>query len=96
MEKQTLLKPGATIWLNCEISPGPLNESLVRVQLGSERWFGFVKSSDLNDDKKQVRAIVLEVKRNLVTIGIPGHSPTSNNAITTKSETIKAEHGAFA
>jgi hypothetical protein len=95
MEKQPW-KPGETIWLNCEISPGPLNENLVRVQLGNERWFGFVKKSELSNDKKQVRAIVLEVKRGLVTIGIPGHSPTSNNAITTRSETIKTEHGAFA
>ncbi len=96
MEKRALLKPGETVWLDCEISPGPLSESLVRVQLGNERWFGFVRSSDLNDDKKQVRAVVLQVKRGLVTVGIPGHSPTSNNAITTNSEIIKTGHGAVA
>ena len=83
-----ILRLGMEIWLGCDISPGPLNEHLVRFQIGPIRWFGFVKNSELNVDEKKVRATVLDIKDHIVTIGIRGHSPTSNNAIKTSREQI--------
>lgn len=97
MEKAKRLKPGTTIWLNCEVSPGPLNEFLVRLVVGTIRWFGFVKPSELNADQTQIRVTILDIEDHVVTIGIRGHSPTSNNAIKTSTEQIySAGIGAFA
>jgi len=94
--KETL-KPGMEIWLDCDASPGPLNERLVRLQIGSNiRWFGFVKNAELSGDGKKVRATVLDIKNHVVTIGIRGHSPTSNNAIKTSREQIPFGIGAVA
>jgi hypothetical protein len=95
MEKGEI-RLGAEIWLRCDVSSGPLSEHLVRLRLGDAIWFGFVKSSELSSDQKKVRATVLDLKNQTVTIGIRGHSPTSNNAIQTSREQIASGVGAVA
>src|ERR1700722_4976920 len=82
------LREGMQIWLNCEVSAGPLSEHLVRLQIGDTKWFGFVRESELNKTGKQVRAVILGLNDGTVTIGIRGHSPTSNNAIKASREQI--------
>jgi hypothetical protein len=82
------LKEGMEIWLNCEVSAGPLSEHLVRLQIGNTKWFGFVTESELSKTRKQIRAVILGFKDGTVTIGIRGHSPTSNNAIKASREQI--------
>jgi hypothetical protein len=90
------LKPGMEIWLDCDTSPGPLNERLVRLQIGPTRWFGFVKNSEVSEGGTKLRATVLDIKNHVVTIGIRGHSPTSNNAIKTSTENFNYRLGAIA
>ncbi|HLK86410.1 MAG TPA: hypothetical protein VKT27_07855 [Candidatus Binataceae bacterium] len=90
------LKPGMEIWLDCDTSPGPLNERLVRVKIGPNRWFGFVKNSEISENGRQLRAKVIDINSQVVTIGIRGHSPTSNNAIKTKKESFPYRLGAIA
>jgi hypothetical protein len=82
------LKPGMEIWLNCMVSDGPLSEHLVRFRVGDRKWLGFVKDSELSSDRKRVRAVILDLKNGIVTIGIRGHSPTSDNPIKTNREQI--------
>jgi hypothetical protein len=82
------LREGMEIWLKCEVSAGPLSEHLVRLRIGDKKWFGFVSDSDLSPSRKQVRAVILGLEDGTVTIGIRGHSPTSNNAIKASREQI--------
>lgn len=89
MEKGTpRLKLGTEVWLNCDVSPGPLNEFVVRFKIGDSLWFGFVQATELSQDRKHVRATVLDIKNSIVTIGVRGHSPTSNNAIQASRDQI--------
>ncbi|MGO9266182.1 MAG: hypothetical protein ACLQBA_15110 [Candidatus Binataceae bacterium] len=96
MEQIPRLKRGLEVWLNCEASPGPLNEYLVRLKVGETLWFGFVQRSELAENHKRVRATVLDIKNQTITIGIRGHSPTSNNTFQTSREQIASGLSAVA
>ena len=76
------LRPGATIWLPCEVKPGPFSdERLVRVELPSgDPWVGFVElgalKEPIDEGRTLVRAIVVEVSKDRFVARILGHDVT--------------------
>jgi hypothetical protein len=79
------LSVGRTVWVPCEVKPGPFsNERLVRVQgREPESWVGFVPIWYLQEPVEQgetkIRAVVVEVelKGDRFVARIPGHSVAS-------------------
>ena len=78
-----VLEPGATIWLPCEVKPGPFtNERLARIDLPSGTWVGFVTVDHLREPIEAghtaVLAMVTEVEGDHFRATIPGHGLASN------------------
>jgi hypothetical protein len=92
------IEKGATVWLPCEIRSGPFASErrvLVRTTCGDE-WFGFVDLSDLDEEKKLVRARVVRIHDGNVTLAIRGHSPASHAVRAEKSTISTSGCGAIA
>jgi hypothetical protein len=76
------IRPGATIWLPCEVKPGPFSdERLVRVEMPSGGpWVGFVEvgalKEPIHEGKTSVRAIIVEVSKDSFVARIVGHDLT--------------------
>jgi|WetSurMetagenome_2_1015567.scaffolds.fasta_scaffold28059_5 hypothetical protein len=73
------MKAGATIWIPCEVKPGPFsNERLVRVTAAGAEWVGFVDERHLKDAHQAgatlVRAKVTSVDAERFEARLPGHS----------------------
>jgi hypothetical protein len=79
------LKPGAKIWIPCDVKPGPFaNERIVKVEHAEGVWVGFVPVSELKDPvplegKTQIRAVVVESKPTYFLARLPGHSLSTSN-----------------
>jgi hypothetical protein len=73
------VKPGVEVWLPCEIRKGPFpNERRVFVSFGGSEWYGFVSVENLREERENkglVRAVVVGVERDSVSVRIVGHSP---------------------
>ena len=85
------LKVGYQIWLGCEVKPGPFsNERLVRIQLPSEPWIGFVDVQALKEPIEQGNTLVLaqivEVGEKLVKAIVQGHSFSTRQVQTSRAE----------
>ena len=78
------LKPGSSIWMPCEVKPGPFtNERLVRVAFSTGTWMGFVQVDYLREPiesgRTAVLAKVLDVENGHFRAAIPGHSFDTNS-----------------
>lgn len=76
------LSAGHTVWIPCEVKPGPFsNERLVRVEGEPESWVGFVPVWYLRDaiehGRTEVRAVVAEMRGSCFLARIPGHAVAS-------------------
>ena len=90
-----MIKPRMTVWLPCKIQNGPFpSERRVYVRVGDSEWFGFVNVEDLQEAKRLVRAVVVGVQKDSVTVRIKGHSP-EERFIKSAPEALR-EHVAFA
>ena len=70
---------GATVWIPCEVKPGPFsNERLVRVDGRPEPWVGFVPvwylREPLDHGATEVRAVVAALHDDRFLARIPGHA----------------------
>jgi hypothetical protein len=79
------LRSGTKIWIPCEVKPGPFsNERLVRVELPSGQWTGFVEVGALKDPIEEgetaVLGTVVTVENNMVSLRFPGRSLTSGES----------------
>jgi hypothetical protein len=94
VEVKMKIEKGSTVWLPCEIRPGPFSsERRVLVRTAYDEWFGFVDISDLREDKNLVRATVAAIHNDgRVTLAIRGHSPASH-AVREQKSAITAESG---
>ncbi len=73
------LSAGRTVWIPCEVKPGPFsNERLVRVEGKPLSWVGFVPIWYLRDaierGRTEVRAVVAEMRGEQFLARIPGHA----------------------
>jgi len=73
------LEPGSTIWIPCEVKPGPFtNERLIRVESLYDPWVGFVNVRFLKDDILEgstlVRGRVVSVEGDTFEAKLPGHA----------------------
>jgi hypothetical protein len=72
------MKAGATIWIPCEVKPGPFsNERLAKLAVSGTEWVGFVDVRDLRETPESgptfVRARVTAVAVDSFTAELPGH-----------------------
>ena len=73
------LKEGTTIWIPCEVKPGPFsNERLARVEHLDGTWVGFVDANYLRNKvatgSDLLQARVVSVKGDHFYARLPGHS----------------------
>jgi hypothetical protein len=73
------LKPGMTVWLPCEVKPGPFsNERAVRIESSNDSWIGFVDVRFLREPVSEgmtyVRALIVAVEQDRFHARLPGHS----------------------
>ncbi|MCE2488061.1 MAG: hypothetical protein J4F42_21310 [Desulfurellaceae bacterium] len=73
------LKVGSQVWLPCEVKPGPFsNERLVRVELPSEPWVGFVETNVLKEPITEgatfILATIVTVDKETFSARLPGHA----------------------
>jgi hypothetical protein len=77
------LRPGARIWIPCEVKPGPFSdERMVRVDTRAGEWLGFVdvallRDRDVQEGRTSVLATVEVVSEGTFTARLPGHSVRS-------------------
>lgn len=77
------LRPGARIWIPCEVKPGPFSdERMVRVQSDAGEWLGFVDISSLEDRKLEegrtrILATIESVESTRFSARLPGHAVRS-------------------
>jgi len=88
------IKPGKRIWVPCEVKPGPFsNERLVRVRTSRDQWVGFVGVDVLKDPVPSgstfVQVMVLSVKKDQVTVRLPGYSVDSSRTKTLSEDDLK-------
>lgn len=73
------LRPGARIWIPCEVKPGPFSdERMVRVETQAGEWLGFVdvrllRDRGLTEGRTSVLATVEAVSGQRFTARLPGH-----------------------
>ena len=94
-KRHSQLRRGAVLWLPCEVKSGPFpNERRVRVRLGGGEWAGFVDVGELKEGHGEsfVRAIVVSISADSVTVGIRGQSPF-NHILRTQPDSV-LEYGA--
>jgi hypothetical protein len=94
--KLSAIKKGMVRWLPCKVRKGPFpNERMVYINTGISEWFGFVNIAELKSKVEEgddsVRAIVLAVEGDTVTVGIRGSSPASGAVQARRS--VIAEYG---
>lgn len=80
------LKPGATVWIPCEVKPGPFpDERVVLVESEKNSWIGFVDlrflQNPIQEGKTQVLARVVSVKGDQFQATLPGHSLAASRVI---------------
>lgn len=73
------LQVGDRVWLPCEVKPGPFsNERLVRIQLLTDIWVGFVDTNALKDQLEtgstHVLALITAIEEDEVTALVQGHA----------------------
>ena len=71
------LRPGATIWLPCEVKPGPFsNERMVRVAMQCDPWVGFVDTQFLRESivegSTAIRARIVDLSGDSFLASLPG------------------------
>lgn len=85
------LKVGDRIWLPCEVKQGPFsNERLVRIQLPSEPWIGFVDTSALKDPVEKgptyVLAVIVAIEKDSISALVQGHAFNTRQVQTSTAE----------
>jgi hypothetical protein len=74
------LRPGARIWIPCEVKPGPFSdERMVRVQSQAGEWLGFVdvsllKDRELAEGSTWILATIETVEETRFSARLPGHA----------------------
>jgi len=72
-------RPGARIWIPCEVKPGPFSdERMVRVQSRAGEWLGFVdvsllKDLELEEGPTWILATIESVEGARFSARLPGH-----------------------
>lgn len=80
MTNRATLSAGDEIWIPCEVKPGPFtDERMVRVGLPDNQWVGFapawaLKNPDVSEGRTEIRAKVVEVEDEYVSVRLPGHA----------------------
>lgn len=80
MSEMSEIRPGATVWLRCEVKPGPFSdERMIRVGPPENQWIGFVPARVLADQHVEtgetlVRAQIVGVEEGYVSVRLPGHA----------------------
>ncbi|MGI8427369.1 MAG: hypothetical protein ACR2M4_12430 [Actinomycetota bacterium] len=70
----TAVSRGQTVYVACEVHPGPFDERLVVIDIEESRIQGFVKAEYVHqvNGKGFVQAVVTEVQQGSVSIKLPG------------------------
>jgi hypothetical protein len=77
------LEVGQTLWLPCEVKPGPFpDERMVRIETDrGGQWVGFVPvwllKEPVEKGRTHVKAVVAEVREDTFSAKLPGHFVTS-------------------
>lgn len=80
------LRPGATIWLPCEVRPGPFsNERMVRVATHGDPWVGFVDMQFLREPivegSTDIRARIVDLSGDSFLAALPGDPVSSSSPL---------------
>ena len=77
------LRPGARIWIPCEIKPGTFShERMVRVASDAGEWLGFVdetllKDRDIREGRTWILGTIDQVTEGRFSARLPGHAVRS-------------------
>ncbi len=92
-----VLSVGATIWVPCEVKPGPFSdERLIKVASLHGEWVGFVNTTYLKDPATTaghtyVRAVVTGVRDDIFQARVPGHALTTKLFEGTTAGVVQAD-----